>query len=118
MLALAAALPAALLAGCGSSSHGRGTPTATGAQVKQTCRRVEAALSDGPEPEADPVGYAQAQVMPLREIHTTDAELARAIGGLASAYRQFADSKGSSAAKAAVDGATNTIKALCPGIEL
>ncbi len=37
---------------------------------KQTCKQVEAVLSDGPDPEADPVGYAQAQILPLREIHT------------------------------------------------
>lgn len=107
-------LAAVLLAACGSSS----TPL-TSAQVKQqTCKRVEAVLSDGPEPEADPVGYAQAQVLPLREIRTGDAKLASAIGGLASAYQQFAASNGASSAKTAVNSATNVIKALCPGIEL
>jgi hypothetical protein len=104
---------AALLSACGSSSK-----AAANAQSKGTCKRVEAALSDGPEPEADPVGYAQAQVLPLREIHTADAGLANAISGLASAYQRFAYSKGSSSAKAAVNTATQRIKVLCPGIEL
>ncbi len=106
---------AALLAACGSSSK----PALTSAQVKkQTCKQVEAVLSDGPEPEADPVGYAQAQVLPLREIHTTDAKLAGAIGTLASAYKAFSESNGASAPKAAVNSATKKIKTLCPGIEL
>jgi hypothetical protein len=105
----------ALLAGCGSSSR----PTLSNAQVKQEgCKQVEAVLSDGPEPEADPVGYAQAQILPLRQIHTTDVKLARAITGLASAYRQFSSSDGSSSAKGAVNAATSTIKTLCPRIEL
>ena len=112
---LAALLAATLATACGSSSK----PAPTSAQVRQqTCKQVEAALSDGPEPEADPVGYAQAQILPLREIHTTDAKLAGAIGGLASAYERFSRSDGANSAKAAVSNATETIKALCPGIEL
>lgn len=105
-----------LLAACGSSSSSK---PLTSAQVKQrTCKQVEAVLSDGPEPEADPVGYAQAQILPLRQIHTTNARLAAAIGGLASAYQQFTRTEGASGAKTAVNSATGTIKALCPGIEL
>ncbi|MGA8355600.1 MAG: hypothetical protein WB698_15680 [Solirubrobacteraceae bacterium] len=112
---LIALLLALLLAACGSSSK----PTLSSAQVKkQTCKQVEAALSDGPEPEADPVGYAQAQVLPLRQIHTTNRQLAGAITGLASAYQEFSSSNGSGSAKSAVSAATNTIKTLCTGIEL
>lgn len=113
---LALLLVVMALAGCGSSSTSK---PLTSAEVKQqTCKRVEAVLSDGPEPEADPVGYAQAQVLPLHEIHTTNARLASAIGTLASAYQQLSQTNGASGAKAAVNGATKTIKALCPGIEL
>lgn len=109
-----ALLLAALLAACGSSKS-----TANSALTKQqACKQVEAALSDGPEPEADPVGYAQAQILPLREIHTSDAKLAGAIGELASAYQRFTASKGSGSAQAAVNSATKTVKTLCPGIEL
>ena len=109
-----ALLLVALLAGCGSSSK-----ATTSAQVKtQTCKQVQAVLSDGPEPEADPVGYAQAQVLPLRQIHTTDAKLGAAIDGLASAYRELSSSDGSGSAKSAVSAASKTLKTLCPGIEL
>jgi hypothetical protein len=102
-----------LLGACGSSK-----PAPSGAQVeKQTCEQVQAALSDGPDPEADPVGHAQAQILPLREIHTSDGALHQAIDTLAAAYRSFSSSDGSSTAKSAVGTASKTIEHLCPGIE-
>jgi hypothetical protein len=102
-----------LLAACGSSK-----PAPSSAQVeKQTCEQIEAALSDGPDPEADPVGHAQAQILPLREIRTSDGALHRAIDTLAAAYRSFSSTDGSSAAKSAVSTAGKTIEHLCPGIE-
>jgi hypothetical protein len=110
----AALVLSVLLSACGSSSK---STASSGHLARQACKRVEAVLSDGPESEADPVGYAQAQVLPLREIHTTDAKLAAAIGELASAYQRFIASNGSSSARAAVHGATKTIETLCPGIE-
>jgi uncharacterized membrane protein len=112
---MAAALVALLtLAACGSSSK----PAPSSAQVKkQTCQRVEAALGDGPDPEADPVGHAQAQILPLREIHTTDDTLHQAIDALAAAYRAFSSTNGSSAARSAVSAASKTVEHLCPGIE-
>ncbi|MGA9315441.1 MAG: hypothetical protein WBV77_12525 [Solirubrobacteraceae bacterium] len=109
-----ALLLALLLAACGSSPK----PALSSAQVKkQTCKQIEAALSDGPDPEADPVGHAQAQIMPLREIHTTDGTLHQAIDSLASAYQAFSTSNGSNSANSAVNAASKTIEHLCPGIE-
>jgi hypothetical protein len=106
---------AVLLGACGSSSK----PAPSSAQVKkQTCKQVEAALSDGPEPQADPVGYAQAQVLPLRKIRTTDGPLHQAIYILAGAYQAFSSTHGASQAKGAVGAASKTIEHLCPGIEL
>lgn len=104
----------ALLAACGSASK----PTLSSAQVKKkTCQQVEAALSDGPDPEADPVGHAQAQVLPLREIHTSNSSLQEAIDSLASAFQSFSTSNGSSSAKSTVESASKTIEHLCPEIE-
>jgi hypothetical protein len=105
---------AVLLAACGSPS--RSTASSTVAK-RQACKQVEAALSDGPDPEADPVGYAQAQVLPLRGIHASEAKLAGAIGELASAYRQFTANKGATTAQTRVNNATRAIKTLCLGIE-
>jgi predicted component of type VI protein secretion system len=103
-----------LLVACGSSSQ----PAPSSAQVKtQTCTQVEAALSDGPDTEADPVGHAQAQILPLREIHTTDGTLRQAIDVLAAAYHAFSSTHGASQAKSTVSAASKTIERLCPGIE-
>jgi predicted component of type VI protein secretion system len=102
-----------LLGACGSSK-----PARSSAQVeKQTCEQVEAALADGPDPEADPVGHAQAQILPLREIHTSDGALHQAIDTLAAAYRSFSSTDGSSVAKSTVSAASKTIERLCPGLE-
>lgn len=101
-----------LIAGCGSSSK---TASANAQVAKDTCRQVEAVLSDGPEPETDPVGYAQAQVLPLRQIDTSDGQLRQALDRLASAYQTFSSSHGASSAKSAVSVASKAIDDICPG---
>ena len=62
-------------------------------------------LTDGPDPDADPVGYALAQVGPLRQIKpTSDQPLQTAIDQLASAYQRFYAAGGVGASvKRAVD---------------
>jgi hypothetical protein len=108
---LSVALAPALLCACGSSSAR--TPSA---EVERACRQVEAVLSDGPEPAADPVGYAQAQVLPLRQIRTSDRRLREAISRLAAAYDAFAaEPRAGSAAKGAVSAAAGAVDAICPG---
>jgi hypothetical protein len=72
-------------------------------------------LSDGPDPDADPVGYAEAQVLPLRQIHTSDKTLQSASDGLASAYQWVSASNGASAANQAATHASNEVNAICPG---
>jgi 4-hydroxyphenylpyruvate dioxygenase-like putative hemolysin len=100
-----------LLCGCGSS----GGSQASAAAVKNTCQAVSAALSDGPDPGADPVGYAEAQIKPLRAIHAPDQSLQAAVDGLSSAYQQFFSSNGAGPAKQAVSQASNRIDKICPG---
>jgi hypothetical protein len=101
---------AAILAGCGSS----GASQASSAP-KATCQEIAATLSDGPDPSADPVGYAEAQILPLREIRTSDASLRSAVDKLASAYQAFSATNGSATAKRAVSTASAQVNALCPG---
>lgn len=73
-------------------------------------------LSDGPDPTQDPVGYAEAQILPLRQLHGADTQLRAAIGKLASAYAEFFASNGkSAAATSAVVAATRRMNKLCPG---
>jgi hypothetical protein len=83
--------------------------------LKITCQQVSAVLSDGPDRGADPVGYAEAQILPLRHVSTTDSRLRAALDELSSAYRQFTDTKGSRGAKRAVSGASRSVNAICPG---
>jgi hypothetical protein len=105
----------ALLGACGSGGPAAGA-AASPAVVRATCTQVSAVLSDGPDPTADPVGYAEAQVLPLRQIRTTDAQLKAAISKLDSAYRAFFASNGSSSsAKLAVAAASKRIDGFCPG---
>jgi hypothetical protein len=84
--------------------------------VQQVCQSVGAILSDGPDPDADPVGYAEAQVMPLTAIHTSDKPLQTAIDDLASAYGLFFRAKGDAAAKSAVTQASTRLNAICTGV--
>jgi hypothetical protein len=111
VLALAACAAAALpLAACGSG----GAPAQ--AAATKTCQQVSAVLSDGPDPGSDPVGYAEAQILPLRQVHTSDPALRAAIGTLADAYAKFFASNGKSpAAISAVTVAAARMNKLCPG---
>lgn len=111
-IALAALAPAMLTA-CGSSS---GRPGGHGATISAACTAVGAALSDGPDPVADPVGYAEAQIAPLRAIQTSDRALRAAIRDLAGAYAQvFASNGASSSAEGAVTAAARRVNAICTG---
>ncbi len=86
------------------------------AATANTCQQVSAVLSDGPDPDADPVGYAEAQILPLRRINAPDQALRSVIGQLANAYQQFFASNGNSSnAKEAVAVASEKLNSLCPG---
>jgi hypothetical protein len=114
LTALAVTLP---LAACGSSQSPAAKTTTTAAtKAQQACGEVSAVLSDGPDPGADPVGYAEAQVKPLRQIHTSDSTLSSAITMLADEYSSYytANGRGSSV-NAALTTAINKINKLCPG---
>ena len=73
-------------------------------------------LADGPDPAADPVGYAEAQVQPLRQLTISDATLQPAVLTLASAYETFSNSSTSTRATSAqaVTRAENEVSKICP----
>jgi hypothetical protein len=107
-----AAAAALLLSACGSSSgqHAGASAASPG------CEQVTAALSDGPDPGSDPVGYAEAQILPLGQVRTSDPALRAAIADLAGSYRQFFASDGKSKqAAGAVAKAAAEVNKLCPG---
>jgi hypothetical protein len=107
------ALLASLLSGCGSGASAQ--PPTQSPAVRTTCQQVNAVLSDGPDPGADPVGYALAQVLPLRQIHTSDGALHVTIDDLASAYEEFYSSNGDEVAAKALSKASDKVNAICPG---
>jgi hypothetical protein len=107
------ALGASVLAACGSSSSA--SASAVGTPLQQACTAVGDVLANGPDPGADPLGYAEAQPRPLAAIKTSDTKLKTAVTDLAHAYQSFSTTNGSSAAKAAVKSAAAKVNAVCPG---
>lgn len=109
-----ALIPLLALAACGGSA---GTSaSAAAASTKQSCQQIGAVLADGPDPDADPAGYAEAQILPLRQVHIADRPLRTAVGQLDSAYQHLLRSNGSStAAVKAVAAASKKVNAICPG---
>ena len=106
-----------LVCACSSSaSSAAKEATSHAAAIENACQQVSAVLSDGPDPDADPVGYAEAQVLPLRRINAPDQALRSVISQLANAYQQFFASNGkSSNSKEAVAVASKKLNSLCPG---
>jgi hypothetical protein len=115
--ALAAAAIVVTLAACGSSPGSATNTKLLGTTRQQQCTSVSDVLSDGPDPGADPVGYAEAQVLPLRQLKLTDPSLSKAVKTLAAAYEAYATSSGSAnaSAKLNVSKAEDAVNAICPG---
>jgi hypothetical protein len=102
-----------MISACSSSAQP--AKTAAAAPVAEpTCEQVGDALSDGPDPDTDPVGYAEAQIQPLRQIHATSSTLAQAITTLAGAYSSFYTANGTGPAKSTLNTAIKRINSLCP----
>jgi hypothetical protein len=118
-LACAALATTVLVSACGSSGHAAasGPAAASGTSAgQQTCQQVDAVLSDGPDPGADPVGYAEAQILPLEQIRASDQTLGTAISTLADAYQSYYAANGTgSTVRSALNTAINRINSLCPG---
>jgi hypothetical protein len=106
-----------LVCACGSSAPSPAKADASHATaIENTCQQVSAVLADGPDPDADPVGYAEAQIIPLRRLDVPNQALRTVVSQLADAYQQFFVSNGkSSTAKEAVAVASKKLNSLCPG---
>jgi hypothetical protein len=118
----AALILVVLLTGACSSSttHSAAAPSSTASAsttaLASACEQVSAVLSDGPDPDADPVGYAEAQILPLRQIRVSNQALRGVISQLADAYQKFFASNGkSSNAKEDVAVASKKLNSICPG---
>jgi hypothetical protein len=98
-------------------TFGTGTsPKSKANVVHSACQKVTAVLSDGPDPSADPVGYAEAMILPLGQIKTSDPELQTAIDYLDTTYRLFYETNGSHASAKTVRAARRFVAVYCPGI--
>src|SRR5215472_16776391 len=80
------------LAAC-SSGH-----PAVSASTRKTCAQVRAVLADGPDPGQDQAGHAEAQLLPLRQVHAATPALRSGISELADAYDKFFAADGKSPA--------------------
>jgi hypothetical protein len=108
----------AALAACSSSPASSTSAAALyGTARQQQCTAVSDVLADGPDPDADPVGYAQAQILPLRQLKLSDTALRSAVSALASAYQVYSTSSGAVGKSAATQAAKDkaAVNAICPG---
>jgi hypothetical protein len=114
LLVSACSSSASSSAAASSSSSPSASSSATA--IAATCEQVSAVLGDGPDPDADPVGFAEAHILLLRQINTPDQSLRGALSQLAEANQSFVASNGKSAnAKEAVAVADKKINSICPG---
>jgi hypothetical protein len=108
------ALTVPLLAACSSGSSG-GSSTQSQAPTA-VCQKVLGVLSDGPDPDADPVGYALSQIAPLGQIHTSDRDLAQRLTDLIAADQALVHSNGSDhAAAKSIARDDADLNKVCPG---
>jgi hypothetical protein len=117
--ALVLAVP--LWSACNSGgSAGGGQGSAVSKAPATVCAKLFAVLSDGPDPGADPVGYALSQILPLGEIHST-AHSAQStlstVHTLIAADKALVKSNGSDhAAAATIKKADDRVNDACPGV--
>lgn len=117
-LAVMALAMTALVSACSSGGQTTASTASTmQAQVQQICQRVSAVLADGPDPDADPVGYAQAQILPLEQLRVSaQTTIGRAISALAGDYNSYVAAKGAGkAVNSALTASIKRINSLCPG---
>jgi hypothetical protein len=113
---VAGIVPAALLlAACGSSSSGAATASTHPAPAANVCVQVADVLGNGPDPDFDPVGYAEAQIGPLTAVKDAKPALQQALKALASAYEAEFRNGVNKQTKSAVKSASHTVNTFCPG---
>jgi hypothetical protein len=109
----------ATLAACSSSgsSPAASSTAVLGSAIQQQCTTVGDVLADGPDPDADPKGYAEAQILPLRQLKLSDTTLQKAVQTLAAAYQASSTSTGAATTTAAaqVSKAEAAVNAICRG---
>jgi hypothetical protein len=109
------ALAVPLWAACGSTGSGGGAASAHPSAA--VCQKLLAVFSDGPDPDADPVGYALSQILPLGEVHTADPAVSATLHSLMVADRALVKSNGADkTATADIKKADKSLNTACPGV--
>jgi hypothetical protein len=106
-------------AGTNSPSGGAATAAATAAAKVPAglCQQLEGIFADGPDADADPVGYALSQILPLQDVQTADASVMTAVTDLAAADQALVHANGNDkAATAAIKHADAALDRACPGV--
>jgi hypothetical protein len=114
-VAVAGFIPAALLlAACGSSSSGA---AASSQPVPAADVRIQVAgvLGNGPDPDFDPVGYAEAQFGPPAAVKAGKPGLQTALRRLSAPYQQEFTHGVSKQTKSAVKAGQRAVNSVCPG---
>jgi hypothetical protein len=110
------ALAVPLWVACGAGSPSGATVTSAHAPTA-VCQKVLGVLSDGPDPDADPVGYALSQILPLGQIHTSDRAVSTTLRSLIRADRALVTSDGADkTAKTGIKKADKSLNKACPGV--
>jgi hypothetical protein len=107
-----AALTVPLLAACGSSG-----PASAAKAPTPLCNRILAVLSDGPDPDADPVGYALSQILPLGQIRSSDSSVQHTLASLIVADKSLVKSNGRDKADSTTIKKDDAmLNQACPGV--
>jgi hypothetical protein len=105
-------LSVAAVFACAFALSACGTPTA----LQVACNKVSAVLADGPNPKADPIGYAEAQMGPLLLVHAPTKALRSALEDLSAAYVQYFTTNGDAASKRILSRTTEQLTDVCPSL--
>jgi hypothetical protein len=101
-----------------SSTSAPGGGAAVAKAPAALCNELNAVLSDGPDPSADPVGYALSQILPLQQqVHASDTSVMATVNQLIAADQAFYNSNGADkSAGATIQEDYKAIDKACPGV--
>jgi ABC-type phosphate transport system substrate-binding protein len=105
------------LAACSSGSSGSSASGGAALAPAALCEQLNGVFSDGPDPDADPVGYALSQILPLRGVHSSDHTVTTTLDALIAADQDLVQSNGSDkAAATTIKKSDHAINQACPGV--
>ena len=105
------------LAACGAGAAGGSSSGGAALAPAALCQQLNAVFADGPDPGADPVGYALSQILPLRAVHSSDRTVTSTLHRLIAADQELVHSNGSDkAAGTTIKKSDDAINRACPGV--